>query len=138
VPTGSSRSASPTRTSGGSSPRSSGSTPTTRAELTVEIEKALAGDGRETWLARFAAAGIPAGSIRSIDEVYGWDQTRSQGLVVEVDHPSLGPIELPGPALRFDGAPSRRHTAPPLLGQHTDSVLEWLASPGGDDPAGTP
>jgi hypothetical protein len=31
-------------------------------------------------LARLAAAGIPAGRLRTMDEVYGWDQTISQGL----------------------------------------------------------
>lgn len=97
-----------------------------RAELTAEIEKALATAPRQVWLDRLTAAGIPAGSIRSIDEVYTWEQTRSQGLVVQVDHPRLGPIELPGPPLRFDGEQPRRHTAPPLLGQHTESVLAWL------------
>jgi crotonobetainyl-CoA:carnitine CoA-transferase CaiB-like acyl-CoA transferase len=97
-----------------------------RGELTALIEKAFAHATRERWLARLADAGIPAGSIRSIDEVYEWDQTRSQGLVVEVEHPSLGTIELPGPPLRFDGAAPREHTAPPELGQHTDSVLAWL------------
>lgn len=97
-----------------------------RTELTGLIEKAFAQGTREHWLARFAEAGIPAGAIRSIDEVYEWDQTRSQGLVVTADHPLLGPIELPGPPLRFDGAPPREHTAPPELGQHNDSVLAWL------------
>jgi crotonobetainyl-CoA:carnitine CoA-transferase CaiB-like acyl-CoA transferase len=97
-----------------------------RADLTVLIEKALAHGTREHWLARFAELGVPAGAIRSIDEVYEWDQTRSQGLVVEVDHPVLGPIELPGPVLRFDGEEPRRHTAPPELGQHTGDVLTWL------------
>ncbi|REE95868.1 CaiB/BaiF CoA transferase family protein [Thermomonospora umbrina] len=97
-----------------------------RAELSAEIEKALSAEPRATWLARLDEAGIPAGSIRSIDEVYAWEQTRSQGLVVEVDHPQLGPIELPGPPLRFDDAPPREHTAPPLLGQHTERVLAWL------------
>jgi crotonobetainyl-CoA:carnitine CoA-transferase CaiB-like acyl-CoA transferase len=97
-----------------------------RPALTALIEKALAAGSREEWLARFAAAGIPAGAIRSIDEVYEWEQTRSQGLVVEVDHPELGSIELPGPALRFDDGPLRTHTAPPTLGQHTESVLAWL------------
>jgi crotonobetainyl-CoA:carnitine CoA-transferase CaiB-like acyl-CoA transferase len=117
-----------------------------RAELTALIEKTFAHGTREHWLARFAELGIPAGSIRSIDEVYEWDQTRSQGLVVRVEHPSLGPIELPGPALRFDGAEPREHTAPPELGQHNDSVLAWLdevdvspgpsrADPGGGAPA---
>ncbi|TYK47876.1 CaiB/BaiF CoA transferase family protein [Actinomadura decatromicini] len=97
-----------------------------RAELTADIERALAGGTRDAWLERFAEAGVPAGAIRTIDEVYESPQTRSQGLVVEVDHPQLGRIELPGPPLRFDGAPPRGHTAPPLLGEHTDAVLAWL------------
>ncbi|MFF5257517.1 CoA transferase [Actinomadura viridis] len=65
-------------------------------------------------------------AIRSIDEVYEWGQTRSQGLVVEVDHPALGRIELPGPPLRFDGAPPREHSPPPLPGEHNDTVPAWL------------
>ncbi|MGI5321761.1 CaiB/BaiF CoA transferase family protein [Actinomadura nitritigenes] len=97
-----------------------------RAELTADIERVLAGDTREAWLERLNGAGVPAGSIRSIDEVYTWEQTRSQGLVIEVEHPTLGRIELPGPPLRFDGAEPRVHTAPPLLGEHTDAVLAWL------------
>ncbi|TDB96003.1 CoA transferase [Actinomadura sp. 7K534] len=97
-----------------------------RAALTADIERVLGGDTRDTWLARLGEAGVPAGAIRSIDEVYEWEQTRSQGLVIEVDHPRLGPIELPGPPLRFDGAPPREHTAPPLLGEHNAAVLAWL------------
>lgn len=65
--------------------------------------------------------GVPAGRIRSIREVYEWEQTRSQGLVIGVEHDTLGSIELPGPPLRFfdpDGAERTRrsHTAPPVLG----------------------
>ncbi|GAA1843999.1 CaiB/BaiF CoA transferase family protein [Actinomadura bangladeshensis] len=97
-----------------------------RPELTADIERVLAGDTRDAWLARLDEAGVPAGAIRSIDEVYEWEQTRSQGLVIEVDHPQLGRIELPGPPLRFDGAPPRAHAAPPLLGEHNDTVLAWL------------
>jgi crotonobetainyl-CoA:carnitine CoA-transferase CaiB-like acyl-CoA transferase len=97
-----------------------------RAELITEIERALAGGSRAQWLPRLAQAGVPAGSIRRIDEVYDWPQTRSQGLVISVDHPLLGPVELPGPVLRFDGEQPRRHTAPPLLGQHDERVRDWL------------
>ncbi|MEO3783454.1 CoA transferase [Actinocorallia sp. B10E7] len=96
-----------------------------RPELTAEIEKTLAAEPRAVWLERFAGAGVPAGSIRSLDEVYDWEQTRSQGLVVTVDHPELGEIELPGPALRFDGH-RFEHTPPPLLGEHDASVRAWL------------
>ncbi|MFI7614767.1 CaiB/BaiF CoA transferase family protein [Nonomuraea terrae] len=97
-----------------------------RDELIADMEKALAAHDRGHWLARLAEAGVPAGAIRSIDEVYSWDQTRSQGLVVTVEHPVLGPIELPGPPLRFDGLDGVRHTAPPVLDQDGEAVLAWL------------
>ena len=97
-----------------------------RAELITEIERALAGGGRAHWLTLLAQAGVPAGSIRAINEVYEWDQTRSQGLVISVDHQVLGRIELPGPALRFDGVAPRDHAPPPVLGQHDAAVRAWL------------
>ena len=82
-------------------------------------------------LEALTVAGVPAGKVRSTDEVYSWDQTRSQGLVVSVDHSTLGPIDIPGPPLRwFDGATEvtpTHHTAPPTLGEHTNAVLRWLA-----------
>lgn len=72
-------------------------------------------------LAKLDRIGIPAGRIRSIREVYEWDQTRSQGLVIGVEHATLGTIELPGPPLRFFDSHGtertrRSHTAPPVLG----------------------
>ena len=65
--------------------------------------------------------GVPAGRIRSIREVYEWEQTKSQGLLIDVDHATLGTITLPGPPLRFfdqDGTERTRrgHSAPPVLG----------------------
>ncbi|GAA2853525.1 hypothetical protein GCM10020220_048510 [Nonomuraea rubra] len=90
------------------------------------MEKALSAHDRAHWLARLAEEGVPAGAIRTLDEVYAWEQTRSQGLVVEVRHPVLGPIELPGPPLRFDGLTGVEHSAPPMLGQDGDAVLAWL------------
>ena len=76
-------------------------------------------------------AGVPAGKVRSMADVYSWEQTRSQGLVVSVDHSTLGPIDIPGPPLRwFDGATEvtpTHHAAPPTLGEHTNAVLRWLA-----------
>jgi len=82
-------------------------------------------------VAKLAELGIPSGQVKNLAQVYQWDQTLSQGLVVDVEHPTLGTIQLPGPPLRFfDGADTERvleHAAPPLLGQHTDEVLSWLA-----------
>jgi len=77
-------------------------------------------------LPRLARVGVPAGEVRTLDRVYDWDQTRSQGLLVDVDHATAGTITLPGPPLRFDAHPPRTHVAPPTLGQHDSSVRQWL------------
>jgi crotonobetainyl-CoA:carnitine CoA-transferase CaiB-like acyl-CoA transferase len=102
-----------------------------REELNALIEEALVAKPAEHWLAELANAGVPAGKVRSIDDVYGWEQTRSQGLLVEVEHPSAGLIELPGPPLRFDDLPyaggRADHLPPPRLGEHNESVSTWLA-----------
>jgi crotonobetainyl-CoA:carnitine CoA-transferase CaiB-like acyl-CoA transferase len=101
-----------------------------RADLTIRIDRILATERAEHWLALLAEHGVPAGRVRTLDEVYAWEQTRSQGLLIQVDHPALGPVSLPGPALRFDDQPyaggRATHTHPPLLGEHDDAVRVWL------------
>ncbi|HSF27124.1 MAG TPA: CoA transferase, partial [Actinomycetes bacterium] len=106
-----------------------------REQVLAAVEAAFASYDAADLLPRLDELGIPAGKVRTLDEVYAWDQTRSQGLVVEVDHPVLGPVELPGPPLRFfadgdDGGlrevTRREHSAPPALGAHNDSVRAWL------------
>ena len=95
------------------------------------VETAFADWDAEPLLARLAELGVPAGKVRTLDEVYTWDQALSQGLLVDIEHPTLGKVQLPGPPLRFfdaDGAEvSRRdHSAPPLLDQHADDIRTWL------------
>ncbi|WP_103337746.1 CaiB/BaiF CoA transferase family protein [Amycolatopsis sp. CA-126428] len=96
-------------------------------ELVALVEKVFATWTAADLLDRFAEAGIPAGKVRSIDEVYTWDQTRSQGLLIEVDHDTLGTITLPGPPLRFFEASGTEHTRtghrpPPRLDQHGPAI----------------
>ncbi|NED93970.1 CoA transferase [Phytoactinopolyspora alkaliphila] len=97
-----------------------------RPALIEEVEGAFAAASAGHWLMELGKAGIASGKVRGIDEVYEWDQTRSQGLLVDVDHPVLGPLALPGPAVRFDGSGPRTHVAPPLLGENDDDVRRWL------------
>jgi len=86
-------------------------------------------------LAKLERIGVPAGRIRTIRDVYEWEQTKSQGLLIDVDHATLGTISLPGPPLRFfdaDGAEVTRrdHVAPPLLDQHADEIRAWVGGGG--------
>lgn len=95
------------------------------------VEAAFADWDAEPLLARLAEIGVPAGKVRNLDEVYEWEQTKSQGLLIDVDHPSLGPVTLPGPPLRFFDASGeetthREHVAPPLLDEHGELVRTWL------------
>ena len=88
-----------TRRPPGSPPTASGSSiPSWSARSSRTRSPAISPDAL---LERLDRAGVPAGRVRSIDEVYAWDQTRSQGLLVDVEHASLGPLTLPGPPLRF-------------------------------------
>ena len=74
-------------------------------------------------VARLDAAAVPCGPIRDVAEMAADPQTRSQGLIQEVAHPTLGPLGLAGVPYHFGGTPLRPPTPPPLLGQHTAAVL---------------
>ena len=85
-------------------------------ERVIELVEGVFADwDAEVLLARLAEIGVPAGKVRTVEEVYEWDQTRSQGLLVDVEHAVLGRVQLPGPPLRFfagDGEWTLRTLAP--------------------------
>lgn len=100
--------------------------------LVQTIEEAFSSWKAADLLQRLDDVGIPAGRVRSIDEVYEWEQVRSQGLLVEVDHETLGPITLAGPPLRFFGTGGieitrRTHLAPPVLDADGNQIRHWVA-----------
>ncbi|HEX8081150.1 MAG TPA: CoA transferase [Jatrophihabitans sp.] len=99
-----------------------------REAVIAAVDAAFGGYPRERLMTILAELGTPSGQVRSLDEVYEWEQTRSQGLLVEVDHSSLGALTLPGPPIRYDSGGRGRHQAPPTLGQHTGEILAWLDS----------
>jgi acetyl-CoA carboxylase carboxyl transferase subunit beta len=99
-----------------------------RSALEDDIRARLRREPAARWLERFAEHGVPAGEVRTLDQVYAAPQVREQGLVVAVEHPSLGSIELPGPPLRFGRSAARRHQAPPTLGQHSAAIRDRVDS----------
>lgn len=97
------------------------------------VEEAFAEWEAEPLLARLDELGIPAGKVRTLDEVYQWEQTLSQGLLIDVEHESLGALRLPGPPLRLFEADGQEktpvtHRAPPLLDGQGPAVKDWLRS----------
>jgi crotonobetainyl-CoA:carnitine CoA-transferase CaiB-like acyl-CoA transferase len=106
-----------------------------REAVNAAVDSAFAAYALADLLPRLDDLGVPAGEVRPLDRVYEWEQTRSQGLLVEVEHALAGRMRLPGPPLRFDGSTPVEHVAPPLLGQHDDSVRRWLDEQDATDPA---
>lgn len=106
-----------------------------RDHLTALLESAFTRFEPDELLRRLADAGVPAGRVRTLDEVYAWEQTRSQRLLVDVEHQSLGKISLPGSALRtftVDTAGTETettrvdHVPPPALGADAEAIRGWL------------
>ncbi|MDP2819685.1 MAG: CoA transferase [Polaromonas sp.] len=95
-----------------------------RGELKAALELELKKHTREHWTRLCIEAGIPAGPINDLADVFADEQVVHCGLVEEVDHPSLGPLKQVGCPIRLDAMNGKSvRTAPPLFGQHTREVL---------------
>lgn len=78
------------------------------------------------WLAMLDVAGIPAGPINTIAQAFAEPQALARGLALALPHP-LGGI-APGvrSPLCLSDSPLGEPQAPPILGQHTDVILETV------------
>jgi formyl-CoA transferase len=103
-----------------------------REELDGLLEQVLASRSRDQWLQRLRQAGVPCGAVRNLGEVCSSPQLRARGMLPRVSHPTAGELGQLGSPLQLSGAPPRPPAPPPLLGQHTEEVLEGLLgySPG--------
>jgi formyl-CoA transferase len=90
--------------------------------LQKEIDTLLGNRLAEDVLACLDAAGVPAGRIRTIPEVYDWAQVRDK-MVLTLPHPTLGDLDVPGSPLTLSDHPEPRREAPPALGADQDRVF---------------
>lgn len=94
-----------------------------RAELSAEIEAALADQDISYWVEHLNDAGVPTGPVLDMAQVFADPQVLARNMLVELPHPEIGTFKttgLPAKLSRTPGAITRR---PPLLGEHTDEVL---------------
>ncbi|OZI35972.1 CoA transferase [Bordetella genomosp. 1] len=97
-----------------------------QAELDPILDAVFAAQPRAHWLARLKEAGVPAGSINAVDEVFEDPQVRHRGMLRHLPHPVAGEVPQVMNPLRFGEATLRVDRAPPVLGQHTEEVLASL------------
>ena len=97
-----------------------------RTTLIPILEKRIGSLKKDDVVTRLRKANVPVGPINDLADVFADPTVRHLGLIAEVDHPTAGRVRAPGIPLRMDGTPPSVRTHPPLLGEHTDEVLEEL------------
>lgn len=72
----------------------------------------------------FAAQGIPHAPILGVTEALAQPQAVAREMVVETEHLTLGKIPIVSRPIKFPGDAQPIPAAPPVLGQHTDEILQ--------------
>jgi crotonobetainyl-CoA:carnitine CoA-transferase CaiB-like acyl-CoA transferase len=91
--------------------------------LRARLVPVLAARRVDEWLSALDAAGVPCGRVRSVPDALEGPQVAARGLLLEIDHPTLGRGRYVGNPIHLDGAGRGSALPPPLLGQHTREVL---------------
>ena len=103
-----------------------------QAELDPILDAAFVSKDREYWLRKLEDAGIPAGPINSIPEVFNEPQVIHREMLRYLPHPLAGQVPQVMSPLRFANSKMKVDTPPPLLGQHTAEILDSLGFSEGD------
>jgi len=94
-----------------------------RDALSAEIDAALAAQPVDHWVEVINAAGVPAGPVLDLAQVFADPQVLARGMRVALEHPEVGTFETTGIPVKLESSPGRIERRPPLLGEHSDEVL---------------
>ena len=81
---------------------------------------------KQQWIDLLETAGVPCGPINTLDDVFDNPQVVARGLQMDLPHPTAGVVKLVGSPMNMSATPPHYALPPPLLGQHTDAVLQDL------------
>lgn len=103
------------------------STPRARSKnrngINAIIQEIVAYKTSAHWVAVFNEAGVPAGPINDIKQVFEDEQVQHIGMSVPVAHPHMGEIKLLGQGVSLSRTPFQVISATPEQGEHTGDVL---------------
>ena len=97
-----------------------------RIQLARRLGNVFKTETAEYWIDLLEQVGLPAGRVLTLAEAFADPQARHNEMLVGLDHPTAGRIQVTGSPIRIDGAPARTDTPPATLGQHTMPILREL------------
>jgi crotonobetainyl-CoA:carnitine CoA-transferase CaiB-like acyl-CoA transferase len=95
-----------------------------RAVLVPMLESIFKTRRKFDWLAALEAAKVPCGAINSLAEVFADPHVKARGMVTHWQHPTHDDVQLVSSPMKLSATPVRTDLPPPLLGQHTDAILQ--------------
>lgn len=95
-------------------------------ELTAMITEKFRTMTTAELLELLGSVNVPCGPISTIDEVFANPQVQHERLARTVEHPTIGPLTVPGMPYHLRTADLEITMPPPLLGEHTDAILREL------------
>ena len=98
-----------------------------RQVLIPLLEPMMLRKTRAQWITELEGAGVPCGPINDLADVFKDPHVLAREMRLDLPHPTAGHISVPASALKMSGSPVEYRMPPPLLGEHTDSVLGQLA-----------
>ena len=78
------------------------------------------------WVAQLEAVGVPCGPINDLAQVFADPQVKARGLAMQLPHALAGLVPQVASPIRLSETPVEYRNAPPLLGEHTQQVLEQV------------
>jgi len=78
------------------------------------------------WVEIVSKAGVPCGPINRVSDVVNDPQVLAREMVVDLPHPKVPDLRMPGSPLKLAESPPTLRRPPPLLGQHNQEVLAEL------------
>jgi crotonobetainyl-CoA:carnitine CoA-transferase CaiB-like acyl-CoA transferase len=98
-----------------------------RTELIPLIRQATVFKTTSEWVTALEKAGVPCGPINDLQQMFADPQVLARGLRIDLPHPLGGSVPQVASPIRLSETPVQYRNAPPLLGEHTEQVLQqWL------------
>jgi len=92
-------------------------------ELAALLEETFTTDTTGNWLKMLEEAGVVAGPIYNMDQVYKNPQVLARKMLVDLEDPDLGAIHNIGIPVKLSATPGQIRTRAPMLGEHSSEVL---------------